>query len=79
MNAQTLERKDGSGKLWGPQVPGEHPESCGGNPRVATSSMWGPVVAIFDEWGPPREYRELIHGPEAVVEIPAALTVEKRG
>ena len=79
MNAQTLKSKDGSGKLWGPQIPGEHPESCGGNPRVATSSMRGPVVAVSDEWGPQREYRELTHGPEAVVEIPAAVTVEKRG
>lgn len=78
MNAQTLESKDESGKLWGPQVPGEHPKSCGGNPNVATTNMWGPMVAVFEEWGPPREYRELIHGPEAVVEIPAA-TVEKRG
>ena len=46
---------------------------------MATTSMWGPMVAVLEEWGPPREYRELIHGPEAVVEIPAAITVEKRG
>lgn len=75
VNAQTLESKEESGKLWGPRVPGEHPKSCRGNP----TSMWGPMVAVFEEWGPPREYRELIHGPEAVVAIPAAITVEKRG
>ena len=28
-----------------------------------STSLWGPVGAVIDEWGPPRVYRELIDTP----------------
>lgn len=36
-------------------------------------------MAVLEEWGLAREYGELIHGPEAAVEILATITVGKRG
>ena len=55
------------------------PESCRGNPWVAV--RWYvviPVVAVLDEWRPPREYGELTDTPKAVAEILAVITVGKR-
>ena len=35
-------------------------KSCVGN---LSTSVWGPVVSVLDEWGPPREYGGLIDNP----------------
>ena len=49
------------------QVSAEVSENTDGEWKVAevipgwpSTSMWGPVVAVLDEWGPPREYRGFI-------------------
>lgn len=55
------------------------PEVTRRNPRVAAINLWGPMMAVVEESGLAREYRELIDGPEAVVEILATITVGERG
>ena len=40
--------------------------------------MWGSVVAVLDEWGLPREYRELTVTPKAVEEKLAATAMGKK-
>ena len=40
--------------------------------------MWGPVVAVLEEWGLAREYGELIDTRKAVAEILDTITVGKR-
>ena len=31
------------------------PKGCKGNPQRLSACMWGPVAAVLDEWGPPRD------------------------
>ena len=31
------------------------PKGTGKSPRWLSPCMWGPVVAVLDEWGPPRD------------------------
>ena len=45
---------------------------------MVVHSMWGPVVAVPDEWGLPRGYGGLMDTPKAVVELLAAITVGKK-
>lgn len=39
--------------------------------------MWGPVVTVLDEWGPPRDYRES-RDTLGVVEVSGAITGGKK-
>lgn len=43
---------------------------------MARTSLWGSMVAVLDEQGLPREYREITDTPEAAGEILAAFSVE---
>ena len=45
---------------------------------MAAGNLWGPMMAVLEEWGLEREYRERIDGPEAAVEILATITVGKK-
>ena len=47
-------------------------------PRWPSTHIWGPAVAVLDEWGPPREYGELIDTPKAVGEILATVTMGEK-
>lgn len=40
--------------------------------------MWGPVAAVLDEWGPPRECGELNDMPKRFTELLAVTTVGKK-
>ena len=77
--------------MWGPKVAEVIPgwlsnnvvcEGCGGDPKSCvtilgwpSTSMWGPVVAVLDEWGLPGEYGDLIDTPKAVGETLATFSV----
>ena len=50
--------------MWDPKVVGiilKVAEKSRGGP---STSMRGPVVAVLDEWGPPREFTELSQTPQ---------------
>ena len=67
MSAETSGSKDGEWKV-ARKIPG-----------WLCASMWDPLAAVLDKWGPPREYGELIEAPKGIAELLASITVgEKR-
>ena len=46
--------------MWGPNV-------AGVTLAWPPTGVWGPLVTVLDEWGPLREYREIIDPPKVTV------------
>lgn len=57
--------------MWGLKVVGE----ILGWP---STSLWGPMLAVFDIWETSRKHGELTDTPEAAVELLASVTIGKK-